>query len=221
MKADGMGHKRTRTGRIAHPRYMAFFALLVTGVAVLGAALPLEMALIGGFDLAAGAFALSLLPAWQHSAPDTIRKTAARDDGGRQILLALTAIIVTVVTLSVAVLIKDKDALTVGRIALLVLTLLSGWVFTNLVFAIHYAHVFYDAQPGGDDQGGLDFPGGDAPIFADFVYFSFVIGMTCQTADINLTSQVFRRVVTFHGLFAFVFNLGILALMVNVIAGAH
>jgi len=215
-----MGHKRTQTSRISHPRYMAFFVLLVTGFAALAAVLPMEMALIGGFDIAAGAFALSLLPGWHRSSPDTIRKTAARDDGGRQILLALTAIIVTVVTLSVGVLVGDKDALSAGRIAVLVLTLLSGWVFTNLAFAIHYAHVFYDAQPSGDDQGGLDFPGGDAPVFADFVYFSFVIGMTCQTADINLTSRVFRRVVTFHGLFAFVFNLGILALMVNVIAGA-
>jgi uncharacterized membrane protein len=216
-----MGHKRTKTSRIAHPRYMAFFALLVSGFAAFTVYLPMEMALIGGFDIAAAAFALSLLSAWQHSSPDTIRKTASRDDGGRQILLALTAIIVTVVTISVGILVGDKDALTAGRIALLVLTLLSGWVFTNLVFAIHYAHVFYDAQPSGDDQGGLDFPGGDAPVFADFVYFSFVIGMTCQTADINLTSQVFRRVVTFHGLFAFVFNLGILALMVNVLAGTH
>jgi uncharacterized membrane protein len=215
-----MGHKRTQTSRIAHTRYMGFFTLLVAGFAALAAFLPTEMALIGGFDIAAGAFALSLLPAWLNSSPDTIRKTAARDDGGRQILLTLTAIIVTVVTISVGVLVADKDALSASRIALLVLTLLSGWVFTNLVFAIHYAHVFYDAQPSGDDHGGLDFPGGDAPVFADFVYFSFVIGMTCQTADINLTSQAFRRVVTFHGLFAFVFNLGIVAMIVNVIAGS-
>ena len=164
-----MGHKRTQTSRIAHPRYMGFFALLMAGFAALAAFLPIEMALIGGFDIAAGAFALSLLPAWLNSTPDTIRKTAARDDGGRQILLTLTAIIVTVVTISVGVLVADKDALSASRIALLVLTLLSGWVFTNLVFAIHYAHVFYDAQPSGDDHGGLDFPGGGAPVFADFV----------------------------------------------------
>ena len=112
-----MGHKRTQTSRIAHPRYMGFFALLMAGFAALAAFLPIEMALIGGFDIAAGAFALSLLPAWLNSTPDTIRKTAARDDGGRQILLTLTAIIVTVVTISVGVLVADKDALSASRIA--------------------------------------------------------------------------------------------------------
>ena len=68
------------------------------------------------------------------------------------------------------------------------------------------------------EQGGLQFPGDAAPGFSDFVNFAFVIGMTCQTADVNITGAHIRRVATFHGLFAFAFNLGILALAVNALA---
>lgn len=214
------GQRQRRTARIAHPRYKAFFTLLIACCGGLALVLPADLALIGGFDIAATTFFVSLIPLWAHSSPESIRATAARDDGGRTLLLMLTAIIVLVVIVSVGVLLADKDALGAGEIALLVLTLLAGWVFANLVFAIHYAHVFYSAKHGGEDHRGLEFPGGDLPEFADFVHFSFVIGMTCQTADIAMSSQLIRRVVTFHGLFAFVFNLGIMALMVNIIAGA-
>lgn len=216
-----MTHGRSHAIRVSHPRYMMFFVLLIAGVAGLLTIRPMTLALIGGFDLAAAAFILSLVPVWRHSSPDSIRKTAARDDGGRVLLLTLTAIIVAVVTVSVGTLLADQGALAAGGTALLVATLLTGWIFTNLVFAIHYAHAFYDTRPGGHDHGGLAFPGDDMPVFADFVHFSFVIGMTCQTADIAMTSQVFRRVAMFHGLFAFIFNLGIMALMVNAIAGVR
>ncbi len=216
-----MNQKRSKAHHLHHPRYMMFFIILLIAVATLHAFMPLGKALIGGFDLAAGVFILSLAPKWFNSSPETIRKTAMRDDGGRFLLLTVTAVIVVVVTLAVGGLVTDKDDLTAGHIALLAITLLAGWTFTNLAFAIHYAHVFYDADTDGKDRGGLSFPGSLLPVFADFVHFSFVIGMTCQTADICLTSQTFRRVVTFHGLFAFIFNLGIMALMVNVIAGLH
>lgn len=210
---------QSRAKQLSHPRYVMFFALLIAGMAALLTTYRFPLALVGSFDLAAGAFILSLLPVWFHSSPDSIRKTAARDDGGRTLLLALTAVMVAVVTVSVGTLLSDRGGMPRSGIAMIVMTLLIGWVFTNLVFAIHYAHVFYDTQPSGEDRGGLDFPGNDLPDFADFVHFAFVIGMTCQTADIAMTRQIFRRVVTFHGLFAFIFNLGIMALMVNVIAG--
>ena len=102
---------------------------------------------------------------------------------------------------------------------LLVSTLLASWTFANLVYAFHYARRYYSAGTGGD-YGGLDFPGDYEPAFADFVNFAFVIGMTCQTADITITHCAMRRISTFHGLFAFAFNLGILALTVNVLASS-
>jgi hypothetical protein len=37
--------------------------------------------------------------------------------------------------------------------------------------------------------GGLIFPGGGKPDYEDFAYFSFVVGMTCQVSDVNVTSR--------------------------------
>ena len=109
-------------------------------------------------------------------------------------------------------------------IALLVGTLLIAWTFSNLVFAFHYARLYYSDvsgdAPGRKDRGGLDFPGEDPPVFADFVNFSLVLGMTCQTADINITNARMRRLASAQGYLAFVFNLGILALTVNVVASS-
>jgi len=98
-------------------------------------------------------------------------------------------------------------------------TLTASWTFTNLIFAFHYARLYYSPHEHGDHEG-LDFPGGCIPDFSDFVNFAFVIGMTCQTADITITKTEMRRISTFHGLFAFAFNLGVVALSVNVLAGA-
>ncbi len=206
---------------ISHPRYLLFFLVLLSVPWPLTIFLPFDEAIISGFDIAAIAFGYSIVGLWRRSSPDTLRVQAARDDGGRVLLLLLSATIVTAVIVALGRVMVDKADLDAWRISLLVGTLLSGWAFANLVFAIHYAHMFYDIQPKGADFEGLDFPGGSEHLFADFVNFAFVIGMTCQTADINITATSFRRVVTFHGLFAFIFNLGILALTVNFIAGAR
>ena len=96
--------------------------------------------------------------------------------------------------------------------------------FTNLIFTFHYARLFYGRGSGQADGaavadfGGIEFPGHGDPEFSDFVNFAFVIGMTCQTADINIVHPRVRRVATWHGLYAFAFNLGILALAVNALA---
>ena len=54
----------------------------------------------------------------------------------------------------------------------------------------------------------------------DFVYFSFVIGMTAQVSDVGITDKIIRRTATVHGIISFVFNTALLALMVNIAASA-
>ena len=83
------------------------------------------------------------------------------------------------------------------------ITIVLSWAFIHTMFALHYAHEFYDETSGG----GLAFPGGDAePDYLDFVYFSFVIGMTSQVSDVAVTSKRIRRTVTAHGAVSFGFN---------------
>lgn len=203
---------------IRHPRYALFLAVGALALPVLGGTLGWHEGTVAAFDVAVLAFVVSCVPLWRHGGPDRMRAEAKRDDAGAVLLLVFTALISATILAAITQLALDKQALKAWDIALLVGTLLASWVFANLIYAMHYARLYYAPGGGADQDGGLDFPGDAEPGFADFVHFAAVIGMTCQTADIAMTASAFRRVATFHGLFAFVFNLGVLALTVNVLA---
>lgn len=204
--------------KIKHPRYILFLVVLALGIPASSLLMRRGEALVAGFDLAVFAFLASCVPLWLKGNAASMRRQAERDDVGEVALLLMTGLISVIVLAALAQLILEKQHLGAGGIALLILTLLASWTFTNVILAFHYARLYYTAGERGD-QKGLDFPGDCTPDFSDFINFAFVIGMTCQTADINITRTQMRRVATFHGLFAFAFNLGILALTVNVLAG--
>ena len=87
---------------------------------------------------------------------------------------------------------------------------------------MHYAHAYYsdeDEDPNTSGVGGLEFPNEKEPDFLDFAYFSFVIGMTCQVSDVQISSPGIRRLALVHGLLSFLFNTVILALTVNLASG--
>jgi uncharacterized membrane protein len=106
-----------------------------------------------------------------------------------------------------------------GRdIALIIGTLGLAWLFSNVVYALHYAHLFY-TNAGGKDARGIEFPQTPEPNYWDFIYFATCLGMTFQVSDMYITSSQLRKVVMFHCLAAFVFNLGILAFTINVLGG--
>ncbi|MEI9926827.1 MAG: DUF1345 domain-containing protein [Sphingomonas sp.] len=91
-----------------------------------------------------------------------------------------------------------------------------SWVFSNLVYTLHYAHMFYQEGDVGD-CGGFEFPDTPEPDYWDFIYFAFCLGMTFQTSDVTITHVRVRRAVTLHCLAAFVFNLGVIAFSINVL----
>jgi len=173
--------------------------------------------LLVGWDIHVGLY-LALV-AHLMSACDVhhIRVRAANEDEGQLTLLVLT---VTAALASLGAIVAElgSSAGTTRRpshVALAVLTILLSWAFIHTIFALHYAHEFYDDT----DGGGLAFPGGDPePDYWDFAYFSFVIGMTSQVSDVSVTSQRIRRTVTAHGVVAFAFNAALLALSVNIAA---
>ena len=102
-------------------------------------------------------------------------------------------------------------ALTAGTVAL-------SWAFTHMIFALHYANLFYHTDAKGE-HGGLLFPGNREPDYRDFLYYSFVIACAAQTADVSTVSPEMRRVTVIHCVTAFAFNSAILALMINISAG--
>ena len=103
------------------------------------------------------------------------------------------------------------------HLLLAVLTILSSWFFIHTIFALHYAHEFY-GERGGGKKSGLKFPGDGDPDYWDFVYFSFVIGMTAQVSDVAVTAKNIRKTVTAHSIVSFLFNVSLLALTINIAA---
>ena len=140
-------------------------------------------------------------------------------------------IFLTVVTsacasfVAIALVIADvKDAPVLQRtshLGLAVLALALSWLLIQTLFGFHYAHRYYTHTRDPDyEPKGLAFPGGHEPDFLDFAYFSFVVGMTSQTSDVAVTGRHMRRLTLIHGFLSFVFNIAILAMAINIIAGA-
>ena len=167
-----------------------------------------------GFDLAAGFFLLASAHLLKIVDPKIIRKHAASNDANRALLLLITVAISAAILGAVAMETIGGEAPGARTKLLIIATLGTAWLFGNTIYALHYAHLYYGLR-----DGGLDFPGGKAPGYADFVYFSFTLGMTFQTSDVGIRDKRIRNVVTLHSLAAFVFNLGILAFTINVLGG--
>ena len=198
-------------------RYGMFLALLA-GMVPLALWLPWHEAVMAGFDVAAIAFLLSIVPLLD-SRPQDMRAKAAANDANRELMLLITAIVSLVVLVAVGVAVSQHGGPDGAVVTLLLVTLLIAWLFSNLVYAMHYAHIFYRAKPGGGDGGGLDFPDTQEPGYWDFLYFAFTLGMTFQTSDVSVTDSAMRRTALFQSLAAFLFNLGILAFTINVLGG--
>ncbi len=155
---------------------------------------------------------------------DRIRAVAATEDLSRTlssifVVVAAGASLLGVVALLGTIHSLGKIALA-QHVALSVVAVGSAWLLVHTVFTLRYAHIYYDANPDGSDVGGLDFPGSDPePDYLDMAYFSFVIGMTAQTADVTISGRTLRRVALLHGLISFVFNTSLVALVVSGVAG--
>lgn len=158
----------------------------------------------------------------------TMRWRAGITDDGKWVMLglstvaALAAMGAILIEIGIAKNLKGSSA---GIHYLLAgFTIVSAWVFIHLSFALHYAHEFFDETKtleGEDSQikGGLRFPDTEVPDYWDFLYFSFVIGVASQTADVEITSKEIRRTSLAHSILSFFFNSAILALTINIAAG--
>ncbi len=206
----------------AQPR----FFIAVLAVALLWLFLPWDWRastrLLAAWDCATGLYLLMALEMMARSNIDSLRHRAALRDEGELVILGLTSITALI---SLGGIVAELAAAKSLRghnewqhIALAVLTVLLSWTFTHTIFAIHYAHEYY-AGPEDDLTEGLEFLGNEPPDYWDFVYYSYVIGTACATADVNVTSKNMRRITTLHCVVAFFFNTTILALTVNIGAG--
>ena len=144
------------------------------------------------------------------------RRAIEHDEGGHLILIITILASVASVGALIAELSEAKSNPEGGwRVALAAGTVVLSWLFVQIVFAIHYAHVYYLAEANGEPKGGLEFGVAGEPDYWDFVHFAVVLGTASQTADIVFTSKEMRRIGTVHTIVAFGFNTAILATMIN------
>ena len=150
----------------------------------------------------------------------TIKNRAITHDEGGHFILVLT-ILASIASVGALVaelsLAKDHPG-NEWRVGLAAATVILSWLFVQLVFAMHYAHLYYLEEEEGAPKGGLEFGQCGEPDYWDFFHFSIVMGATSQTADITFSSKEMRRVGTLHTLVAFGFNTAILATMINLAA---
>jgi uncharacterized membrane protein len=210
----------------ARPRLVAAFAVgLFAGLACKGllGLLPSTSAIIG-WDALCLSYVIGTLRSMARSSPDAIRARAARDDSGRAVILSLVLIAAIAAVGAVAIelsLAKSVHGLERAvRVALAFATVAASWFMVHMIFAVHYAHGFYDrAANRKSDAGGLKFPGDEEPDYWDFLHFAVIIGVAAQTADVAITAKRLRRLNTVHALFAFTFNTIVVALTINLLAG--
>jgi uncharacterized membrane protein len=151
------------------------------------------------------------------SAHAHIRRNAIVQDDGRFLILLMTGL-GAFASLAAIVFELGASNRSAPQLTLATITIALSWAAVHTTFALHYAHDYYRGKPGG-----LQFPSDDEHENADywdFVYFSFVIGMTAQVSDVGITDKTIRRTATAHGIVSFLFNTALLALMVNIAASA-
>lgn len=171
------------------------------------------------FDIAAALFLTASLTLLL-SGSDDMRAAATVNDASRLFRLVTAISLAVVVFAAMTALIVDRNSLTNWDKILVTVSLALAWTFANTVYAMHYAHLYYGVDSDGRDCGGIIFPGTDEPAMWDFVYFAFTIGVALQTADTAIKSRRIRRIVTGHEIVSFFFNVGVLALVVNVVGSS-
>lgn len=211
-----MARVKTIGNRLAPTRFLAFGAMLLVGWAIGISLLGFERGLLTGFDIAAAVFLASCVPLLKVGAGE-LRRTAQENDANRWLLLAISSLLTLMILAAISAQLAAPTTLTGADKLIIVATLVLIWTFGNAVYALHYAHLFYSTDDGGKDSAGLDFPGAAEPDMLDFVYFAFTLGVAVQTADVSVTSPHIRRIVTAHCIAGFFFNIGVLALTINVL----
>ena len=156
--------------------------------------------------------------------PQKMRSYAQRQDESRWIILfAVVAAACTSLIAIVFMLSGNKnlpDRVSILHITLALFTIVVSWLLIHTMFALHYAHLYYQTQNSLnlEQAAPLEFPTEKLPDYGDFLYFSLGIGMTSQVADVQITSRLLRRLALIHQVLTFFFNTLILALGVNILA---
>jgi uncharacterized membrane protein len=202
----------------ARPRTFISIVLGIVSYMLLPASLRPVTRMLIGWDVFATLYLVLVYFMMWRSEHRSIKRNAVLQDDGAFLILLVAALGAFASIAAIVFELGSKDR-GVTQLALATLTIALSWAVVHTAFALHYAHDYYR----GTKPGGLQFPSGEKQDHADywdFVYFSFVIGMTAQVSDVGITDKTIRRTATVHGIISFVYNTALVALMVNIAASA-
>ncbi len=199
---------------------------LLAGLAVAALPLPVGWQFRGLLGWCVGLVVYLLLAWWLCVGFDSERtRTRAQAQDERSVVLLFVLLLATAACVAaITVLIQQSRSLSgmdkAHHIGLSMIALALSWLFIQTIVTFHYAHLYYHEEKLNEPDGpGLQFPGGQDPDYFDFLYYAFVVGMTSQVSDVQVTSREMRRLTLVHGVLSFGFNMLIVALSINVVAG--
>ena len=202
--------------------------LLIVAIAGFGVffALPSGLPSMVGLALswaAAGGLYLALTYVMMFfSTQENILSLIQKEDDGAAMILLIIILAATASLVTIVIILSGIKALpihlAIRHVCLVLGTYTISWLLVHTAFALHYAHVYYQEYEK-TKEAPLLFASKPNPSYVDFLYFSIVIGMTCQTADVNIASSRIRFLVMLQGMTAFIFNASLLALAINLISG--
>lgn len=212
--------KMSRPSRVVYARPRMFISVAIGIVAffLLPGSLRLVTRLLLGWDIFATLYLVLAYIMMFRCGLAHIKRSAVLQDDGRFLILLVTAL-GAFASIAAIVFELGESHRSATELILATVTIALSWAAVHTTFALHYAHDYYR----GAKPGGLQFPSGDEHDHADywdFVYFSFVIGMTAQVSDVGITDKTIRRTATAHGIISFIYNTALVALMVNIAASA-
>jgi uncharacterized membrane protein len=205
-----------------------FYACFIFGAAVylvLGDLSPPVRLLAGGDAFFASYVAMLAFLALRITPKQLDKKADVEDEGiFLVILFALVMIgfclfalvMIGFCLFAIVTLLHQKHGVDPFAIALAVAGAPLGWAMLHMMMAFHYAYLFY-SEPGKKAGSGLIFPGTAEPGAADFLYYAFVVGMTFQVSDVQVTSTRLRRMTLAHSIVSFFFNTCLIAMAVNAV----
>lgn len=156
-----------------------------------------------------------------HLSEDFLKNVAVTSDAPAFVIFLITLTTVATALIALFTIVNADIDHSLWWLLLALMSVPLGWATIHMMAAFHYAHLFWRLGAEGSSRKGLEFPGGDAPDGWDFVYFSFVLGMTAQTSDVCISGAHIRRFALMHSIVAYFFNAVLVAAAVNVAVAGH
>lgn len=189
---------------------------------LLSSTLSLAIRLAISWIVAGGLYLFLTYLMMYFSNKENILSLSRKEDDGAAIVLLIIVLASVASLFAIVMILAGVRSLSIAeaipRIVLVIMTYSISWFFVHTAFSLRYAHVYYQEFEK-TKEAPLIFASKLKPTYIEFLYFSMVIGMTCQTADVNIANSRMRFLVMIQGITAFIFNATLLAMAINLIAG--